>query len=466
MDVRIKFLGGAGTVTGSRYLLEIDDFKLLVDCGLFQGVKELRIKNWEPFPIDLSEIDAIVLTHAHIDHTGYLPRLVKEGYTGPIYCNDATEDLVKILLLDSAKLQEEEANYARKKGYSRHEEPLPLYGIKDAEMVFPLIRSTDYFQEITIREKIRVKFKNAGHILGASIVEVKIQGDQQEKKIVFSGDLGRYNDPMLYPPIPIEKADILLIESTYGDRNNPMGDIFRNLAEIVNRAMDRGGCLLIPAFSVGRTQLMLYYFKQMIENGSIPDIPVYLDSPMAISATALHKRHFEYHKLDEFDLDNQHAVFDFKNFRYKSSQEESVQLNTLKNNAIIISASGMCTGGRIMHHLYNRLQNENDTIMFVGYQAEGTRGRKILDGEPSVKMFGYEIPVKCHVEKIEGLSAHADKTELITWLDQLGDSPKMTFVVHGEKEVSRKFAATIVDNYRWNVTLPELNQSYELFKGI
>jgi len=368
--------------------------------------------------------------------------------------------------MDSAKLQEEEANYARKKGYSKHENPQPLYGIKDAESVFPLIRSTDYFQEITINDKILVKFKNAGHILGASIIEVKLIGDNQQKKIVFSGDLGRYNDPMLYPPTPIESADILLIESTYGNRENPMDNTEKGLAEIVNRAMERGGCLLIPAFSVGRTQLLLYYFKKMIENGSIPDIPIYLDSPMAISATALHKKHFEYHKLDEFDLQNHHSVFDFRNFRYKSSQDESVQLNNLKNNAIIISASGMCTGGRIMHHLYNRLQNINDTIMFVGYQAEGTRGRRILDGEPEVKMFGYQIPVKCHIERLEGLSAHADKKELITWLDQFSHSPKMTFVIHGEKDSSRQFAGTIKDNYGWNVILPELYESVELFKSI
>lgn len=466
MNVRIKFLGGAGTVTGSKYLLEIDDFKLLVDCGLFQGIKELRLKNWAPFPMDPKEIDAVVLTHAHIDHTGYLPRLVKEGYSGPIYCNEATEDLLKILLRDSAKLQEEEAAFAKKKGYSKHEDPQPLYGLEDAEQVFPLIRSTDYFQEITISDKILVKFKNAGHILGASIVEVKIIGDQQQKKIVFSGDIGRYNDPMLYPPTPVEAADVLLVESTYGDRENPMGDPAEELAAIVNRAMSLGGCLLIPAFSVGRTQLLLFYFKKLIENGSISDIPVYIDSPMAISATNLHKKHFEYHKLDEFDLANHHAVFDFKNFRYKSSQQESVQLNYVKSNAVIISASGMCTGGRIMHHLYNRLQNESDTLLFVGYQAEGTRGRRILDGEPTVKMFGYDIPVKCHIEKIEGLSAHADKTELITWLDQFSESPKMTFVIHGEEQVSSRFAETLREQYNWNVTTPKYNESFELFRGI
>lgn len=466
MNVRIKFLGGAGTVTGSKYLLEIDDFKLLIDCGLFQGLKDLRLKNREPFPIDPKEINAIVLTHAHIDHTGYLPRLVKEGYSGPVYCNDATEDLLKILLLDSAKLQEEEVAFVKRKGFSKHSDPQPLYNMHDVEQLFPLIRSVDYFQEIAISDKVLVKFKNAGHILGASIVEVEISGNQQQKTIVFSGDLGRYADPMLYPPTPVASADILLIESTYGNRENPAGDPSEDMARIVNKALNRGGCLLIPAFSVGRTQLLLFYFKKLIENGSIPDIPVYVDSPMAISATQLHKKHFEYHKLEEFDLSNHHSVFDFKNFRYKRSQEESVQLNNIKNNAIIISASGMCTGGRIMHHLYNRLQNQNDTILFTGYQAEGTRGRKILDGDLTVKMFGYDIPVKCHVEKIEGLSAHADRSELITWLDQFNNSPKMTFVVHGEPDSSAAFAETIKENYNWNVFVPGLNESFDLFRGI
>lgn len=466
MNVRARFLGAAGSVTGSRHYLEIDNFKLLVDCGLFQGLKELRLLNWEPFPVDPSKIDAIVITHAHIDHTGYLPKLVKEGFEGPIYCTEATMELMKIMLLDSAKLQEEEAKWAKKKGYSRHEDPRALYNSEDVEKVFPLIRMTTYEGELNIHPKIAVKFRNAGHILGAASVELTLHGKRQTKKIVFSGDLGRNEDPMLYPPEPVTAADILFVESTYGDRENPINHPMDEFAKVINRAMERGGCLLIPAFSVGRTQLLMYYMKNLIEKELIPDLPVYVDSPMAISVTQLHKEFFDYHKLDHFDLSNHHSVFDFKNIQYRRSQEESIQLNYVKKDAIIISASGMCTGGRIIHHLYNRLQNENDTVLFVGYQAEGTRGRRILDGEEQIKMFGYEIPVVCHVEKIEGLSAHADRTELLAWLEKFEHHPKNMFIVHGEPKVSKSFAKTIKGDFSWNVTVPQYKETIELFRGI
>ena len=466
MNVRARFLGAAGSVTGSRHYLEIDDFRLLVDCGLFQGLKELRLLNWEPFPIDPVEIDAIVITHAHIDHTGYLPKLVKEGFEGPVYCTEATMELMKIMLLDSAKLQEEEARWAKKKGYSKHKDPKALYSAEDAEMVFQLIKITSYDSELNIHPKIGVKFRNAGHILGASSVELTLHGDHQIKKIVFSGDLGRSEDPMLYPPEPVSDADILFIESTYGDRDNPINHPMDEFAEIINRAMEREGCLLIPAFSVGRTQLLMYYMKTLIEKGAIPDIPVYVDSPMAISVTKLHKKFFDYHKLDDFDVTNHHSVFDYKNIQYRRSQEESIQLNFVKKNAIIISASGMCTGGRIIHHLYNRLQNKNDTVLFVGYQTEGTRGRRLLDGEEKIKMFGYEIPVVCHIEKIEGLSAHADRSELLGWLKHFNDHPKNTFIVHGELKSSESFAETIRKEFGWNVTVPKYKEAIELFRGI
>ncbi|MCG8306624.1 MAG: MBL fold metallo-hydrolase [Cytophagales bacterium] len=466
MNVRARFLGAAGSVTGSRHYLEIDNFKLLIDCGLFQGLKELRLLNWEPFPVDPSSIDAIVITHAHIDHSGYLPRLVKEGFKGPIYCTAATLELMKILLLDSAKLQEEEARWAKKKGYSKHEDPKALYHSEDVEHVFPLVRTTAYNGEINIHPRVAVKFRNAGHILGAASVELTIHGDQQTKKIVFSGDLGRSDDPMLYAPEPVTEADILFVESTYGDRENPINRPMNEFAEIINRAVAREGCLLIPAFSVGRTQLLMYYMKTLIENKMVPDLPVYIDSPMAINVTQLHKEFIDYHKLDDFDLSNHHSVFDFKNLQYRRSQEESIQLNYIKKEAVIISASGMCTGGRIIHHLYNRLQNENDTILFVGYQAEGTRGRRILDGEEQIKMFGYEIPVVCHVEKIEGLSAHADRAELLSWLSAFKHHPKNTFVIHGEQEASESFARTVKADFNWNVTVPRFKESVELFRGI
>jgi metallo-beta-lactamase family protein len=466
MNVRARFLGAAGSVTGSRHYLEIDDFRVLVDCGLFQGLKELRLLNWEKFQVNPEEIDAIVVTHAHIDHTGYLPKLVKEGYNGPIYCTEATMELIKILLLDSAKLQEEEAKWAKKKGYSRHEDPQPLYKTEDVESVFPLIKIASFGSELSIHPKVAVKFRNAGHILGAASVELTIQGDQQKKKIVFSGDLGRYEDPMLFAPEPVYDTDILFVESTYGDRDNPINNPIDEFAEVINRAIEREGCLLIPAFSVGRTQLLMYYMKTLIESGKIPRIPVYMDSPMAYSVTKLHKKFVDYHKLNGFDSDDQHSVFDFENFHYKRSQEESIELNYKKKDAIIISASGMCTGGRIVHHLYNRLQNERDTLLFVGYQAEGTRGRRILDGEPNIKMFGYEVPIACHIEQIDGLSAHADRAELLRWLQNFRHHPKNTFVVHGEKQSSEHFAQTIRDKFQWNAKVPDYKESIELFRGI
>ncbi|MCC5932501.1 MAG: MBL fold metallo-hydrolase [Cyclobacteriaceae bacterium] len=466
MNVRVRFFGAAGTVTGSKFLLEIDDFNILVDCGLFQGLKELRLLNWEPFPVDPAGIHAVVLTHAHIDHTGYLPRLVKEGFSGPIYCTEPSYELLKILLLDSAKLQEEEANFARKKGYSKHENPQPLYNTIDVQSVFPLVKPLSFHENFKINERVHLNFLHAGHILGAAIAELTIQGMYQEKKIVFSGDLGRYNDPILYPPEHAKTADILFVESTYGDKKNPMTHPMEAFADLINRSVKREGCLLIPAFSVGRTQLLIYYMKELIESKQVPDIPVYIDSPMAISVTDLYKRFFDEHKLEEADLHNHHAVFDYKNIHYKHAQEESMELNYIKKNAIIISASGMCTGGRIMHHLYNRLQRSNDTLLFVGYQAEGTRGRRIADGEKTIKMFGLDVPVECHVEKMDGLSAHADVDELFTWLSGFEESPKMTFCVHGEKAVATRFAERINADLGWNARVPEMNESVDLFRGI
>ncbi|HLF35304.1 MAG TPA: MBL fold metallo-hydrolase [Cyclobacteriaceae bacterium] len=467
MNVRVKFLGGAGSVSGSRYLLDINDHKILVDCGLFQGLKELRLRNWDNFPVPPEKIDAVILTHAHIDHVGYLPKLVKEGFSGPVYCTQPTEDLVRILLLDSAKLQEEEAAFARKKGYSKHADPQPLYDTKDAESVFPLINPVAYGDTLKINGEIKVKFHNAGHILGASSVEIILNGSNQKKTMLFSGDIGRLDDPILYNPTLFEEADILFIESTYGDRDNPQGNQKKELSDVVNQAIDRRGCLLIPAFAVGRTQMMLYYMKELIEDGLIPDIPVFIDSPMAFSVTELYKKYISFHKLKEHMLGtNENAVFDFKNIQYRRSQEQSIEINEIRNDAVVISSSGMCTGGRILHHLFHRLQRPNDTVLFVGYQAEGTRGRKILEGEPTVKIFGLEVPVKCNIERLEGYSAHADREELLSWLSAFRSSPKQVFVVHGEPKCADIFAKTIRDKFNWNVTVPGYLESHELFRGI
>lgn len=466
MDIRVRFLGAAQSVTGSKYLLEVDDHKILVDCGLFQGLKELRLKNWDAFPIDIFTINQVVLTHAHLDHTGYLPKLFKEGYEGPVYCSNATEDLIQLILLDSAKLQEEEAQFARKKGYSKHADPQPLYTTDDAKRVFPYLKSFEFDVDVNLTERISVRFHEAGHLLGSSILEFTIRGDNQTKKIVFSGDLGRNNQPILRDPAILKEADVLFVESTYGDRENPFNSPKEDLRKFVLEALDNKGCLLIPAFSIGRTQQIIYYLKELLEEELIPDIPVYINSPMAISATEVYKRNYKYHKLSDNDLGNTRRIFEYKNMQYCRDQARSVELNGIKSGAIIISASGMCTGGRILHHLYHRLPRPNDTLLFVGYQAEGTRGRKILDGEPTVKMFGEEVPVKCNVRHLDGLSAHADKVELMQWLSHFEKSPKYTFVVHGEKQVSERFAKTIRKELGWNAYVPQYFESVELFRGI
>lgn len=465
MDVRVKFLGASGSVTGSRYLLEIGEFRILFDCGLFQGLKELRLRNWDPFPVDVTTIDAVILSHAHIDHTGYLPRLVKEGYNGPVYCTRPTADLLELLLLDSAKLQEEEAAYAHAKGYSKHSNPQPLYNTKDAQQVFPLVKAYDFGEQINLNNRLHIVFHNASHLLGAAITEMVIRGDQQTKTLVFSGDLGRNNDPLLKPPAKIKQADVLFIESTYGHKQNPAGDPAGDLARVVNDTFNRGGILLIPAFAVGRTQNLLYYLHQLMEENQIPDVPVYIDSPMATSATYLYYRHTDYHKAPSIasgfarQLETNMLVF-------VKSGTHSKQLNELKSRAIIISSSGMMTGGRILHHLYNRLRNENDTVLVAGYQAEGTRGRDLVDRKPSVRIFGEDVPVRCRIENMVSLSSHADQDELFEWMRAFTDRPKITFTVHGENPGMSLYAQQIRDRFGWNVIQPEYLENVHLFKGI
>ena len=463
MNVKIKFLGAAQTVTGSKYVLDIDDTRLMVDCGLFQGRKELRQRNWESSPVDATKIQAVILTHAHIDHSGYLPKLVSEGFRGPIYCTEATGDLLEIMLLDAAKLQEEEAEWAAKKGYSKHMRPKPLFTTKDAKKALSSVQTYPYEQPVTVNGKVSASFFNAGHILGSAMVMLEELGSEQTKKILFSGDIGPKSHAVLADPYEFDMADVLLIESTYGDREPEPGDPARQLAEVVNEAIDRGGCLLIPSFAVGRTQTLTYYLKTLFEAGSIPDIPVYIDSPMAISTTELYRKHHRYHTLRKKDAP---SIFDYKNFHYYRSQEASISLNNVKRNAIIISASGMCSGGRILHHLYHRLPRYDDTVLFVGYQAEATRGRKILEGDEVVHIFGMEVPVRCHVRQIHGLSAHAGKSEMLEWLGNFKAPPKRTFVVHGEPSSSYHFGRSIRKMGWKNVIVPEYMESFELFDHI
>lgn len=462
MNVKIKFLGGAKTVTGSKYLLEIDDFTILVDCGIYQGKKDLRERNWIEYD-EMQEVDAVILTHAHLDHSGYLPKLVKEGFDGPIYCTNATAALCEILLRDSAKIMMEEANFINKKVMAGElSSTKPLYDITDAEKVFTKWKCADYYEAVMITENISLSFFDAGHILGSSIVELTIKGETQTKKIVFSGDLGRPNSPILNKPDIIKEADVLFVESTYGNREMPE-DIWDEFANVVNEAYEKGGMLLIPAFAVGRTQQLIYILKKLRDANKIPQMPIFVDSPMAINVTFLFENFPKYHKLKRKEFEE---VFKYKDIQYCQDKESSKSLNVLDKPCIVISASGMCNGGRIMHHMFHRLPKVNDTMLFVGYQAEETRGRQILEKDGFTNIYGIQVPINCSVKKINGLSAHADRSELIDWLSEFNNHPKFTFIVHGESNSSEGLQNSITKKLGWKTIIPEFYESFELFKGI
>jgi len=467
MDVKIKFLGAARSVTGSKYFLEIGRQKILVDCGMFQGKKELRLRNWDPLPIDPADIEIVVITHAHIDHIGYLPRLVKDGFSGKIICTPATEDLMKIMLLDAAKLQEEEALFALKKGYSKHEKPQPLFSTEDAKLVLKLVESHPLKQVVLLGKSVSIQFFNSGHILGSAFVVMKLKGDRETKKILFSGDLGRYDDPVMFAPDPAIESDVIIIESTYGNRINPQVDVEEQLTTIVHEACDANGALLVPAFALGRTQSLIYYFQLLMEKGNIPSLPIYIDSPMAINVTDLYERHADLHKIKITKQGSQLlSIFDSPQIHFCHTRESSQALNDIKKPMIIISASGMATGGRILHHLTHRLPRQSDTVLIAGYQAEGSRGRRLLEGEKTLRIFGEDVPVNCRVRELHGLSAHADQPELIRWLGTVKKSPKFTFVTHGELESATAFSSLIETQLKWKTVIPDYLQSMTLFEGI
>ena len=460
---KITFLGAAGTVTGSRHLLEVYSKKILVDCGLFQGSKKNRLRNWEPFPMDPGLVDMILLTHAHIDHSGYLPRFVKEGFSGPIYCTHSTSDLIEILLRDSAHLQEEDARYANRKGFSKHKPAKPLYTVEDAEDVFSFTLPIYYNDDIQLTEKVRAKYRDAGHILGSSFIDIKSRKGERQRKIIFSGDLGRPKRPILRDPVQPFNADYLVLESTYGDRLHEEQNPRQALAEAINRGVDRGGVIVIPAFAVGRTQTLLYVIRELEESKQIPTLKVFIDSPMGINTTKIFK-----HNISDYDLESRvemirgKQIFHPKKLQYCRSRNESKSINTHKNRAIIISSSGMVTGGRILHHLVQRLPDERNTILFIGYQAKGTRGRDILEGKPEVKIHGQYIPVRAWVDSISGYSGHADYNEILAWLMGFNKKPERTFLVHGEPKSSQALAGKIREKFGWNVEIPKLGQSFEL----
>lgn len=461
---KITFLGATGTVTGSRFLLESQGKTALVDCGLFQGKKEIRSRNWEPFPFSPKEIERVFLTHAHIDHTGFLPRLCKEGFSGPVFCTRATHDLCEIMLRDSAHLQEEDAFWANKKGFSKHDPALPLYTVQDAETALSYFQSLNYGQDYYAdNSEIRVKFKDAGHILGSSFIEFKNEYGPKTRKILFSGDFGRANQTIIKQPTQVFNVDYLILESTYGDREHDKNDVSFELTRIVNEAYERGGVLIIPAFAVGRTQTLLYMLRELEEMSKIPILDVYVDSPMAINSLKVFQDH-----VPEFSLEARMKalkgahVFTPKKLHICKTRDESIKINNVKNKAIIISSSGMVTGGRILHHMIQRLPDSQNTVLFIGYQAEGTRGRTIMEGKPEVKIHGQYVPINAKIEHFTGMSAHGDYNEILAWLLGFNKAPERTFIVHGEPDSSEAMAKRIREAYAWDVVVPKMNESYEL----
>jgi metallo-beta-lactamase family protein len=461
---KITFLGAAGTVTGSKYLVEAGGKRLLVDCGLFEGSKILTQRNWDPFSVPPNSIDWVLLTHAHIDHTGYLPRLVNGGYRGPIYSNSATRELCGLLLSDSAYLQEEDAKYASKKGYSSHKPALPLYTVKDAQMALMQFSDIPRAAAFQISPEFSVLGHDAGHILGSSWLELTVTENGKQTLIVFSGDVGRYGMPILKDPEPPTRADYLLCESTYGDRDHPAGSVEDELTEVINATVKRGGAIVIPAFAVDRTQLIMFYLHRLMTTNRIPDLPVYVDSPMAIKVTDFYNRHLEDHRTEfaQAEKTGDQDPLNLKQVHLTRSVEESKAINEVTSPCIIISASGMITGGRVLHHLAKRLPDSRNAVLLVGYQADGTGGRALQDGAKFLRIFGAEVPVRAQVVNIGQLSAHAGKSELLRWLSGFKVAPKQTFLVHGEPVALESLKAAVTSQYQWPVTIPAYQQSFDL----
>jgi len=451
--MKLTFLGGTGTVTGSKYLLEHRDRKLLIDCGLFQGLKDLRLRNWKSLNVAPTKIDAVIITHAHLDHSGYLPLLVKNGFGGQIYMTEATKDLCEILLRDSAFLQEKDAEYANRKGFSKHHPAKPLYTKADAEAALQRIRTVEFNTPFEATSGMQVTFGVAGHILGASTVAVQTAGTS----IQFSGDLGRLNDPVMPDPALASDSDYIVMESTYGNRSHPSFDIEKELARIVIETARKGGHVIVPAFAVGRTQSLLYYLERLKRTSQIPNVPVFLDSPMAINASKLYCKHSHFHKLTDQECARACGVA-----RYTRETEESKELAHLRMPSVIVSASGMATGGRILHHLKHFAGDFRNTILFTGFQAAGTRGRALVDGKKTLKIHGMEIPVRATVRNLDALSAHADKEGLLGWLSGISQAPKTVFVTHGEPQASESLARSIRRIYGWLSTVPQHGQTVEL----
>jgi metallo-beta-lactamase family protein len=462
---KLTFLGAAGCVTGSKYLVEAAGKKLLVDCGLFQGTDDLKERNWNPLPIDPKIIDYSVLTHAHLDHTGWLPVLVRDGYNKTIHANAATIELTEILLKDSGHLQEEETLNAQKHNWSKHPQPRALYTGDDVNPVLRLLRPMPRNGGFDISPEFHIESYDAGHILGSSSLELTINENGKKRVVVFSGDIGRYDQPILNDPVPpvTKQIDVLLCESTYGDREHEAGDPLQVLGDIVNRVVKRGGSIVIPAFAIGRTQTFMYYLRQLEDLQRVPKVPVYVDSPMALSATQLYLKHKEDHDL-QFTRDEQNGgdPLSVQEFHLTRSVEESKGINNVKTPCIIISASGMVTGGRVLHHLAQRLGDARNCVILGGFQAEGTRGRALQEGAKTMSLFGQTVPVRAEIVEMGQLSAHAGKSELLRWLAGLQVPPKQVYLTHGEPVAAQALQQSISEKFRWKAAVARYLDTVEI----
>ena len=451
--MKIQFLGGAGTVTGSKTLIESNGIRVLIDCGQFQGIKPLRELNWEPLPILPSTIDFVLLTHGHLDHCGWLPRLVNQGFEGKIYCTSPTKDIAKLILFDSAKIQEEEANQANEGKYSKHEIAEPLYTVDQVEKVIPLFRVVKPNEEIALDAEISAVFTNAGHILGACSIQLNLEG----KTLVFSGDIGRDDDALMFPPTQPKKADYIFLESTYGNRIHPDEDAKLLLENYINATFSRGGTVIIPSFAVERAQTIMYLLWQLKEEGKIPNIPYIIDTPMGISMLQIFENNKQWHKLSSEDCEAMCQLFSMI-----SDYQETINAIYDKRPKVVIAASGMITGGRVLSYLERYIGLPETTVVIVGYQAEGTRGRKLLEGAKDIKIRGKYYDIKATIVDIEGLSAHGDQNDLLNWLSSLENKPKKVFLVHGENQPADELRIKIQEKYGFDCAVPMMNQEVEL----